>query len=203
MRLLDPGADTTEPSYDITVHDSGGETAVYRTLKLLSDSGATQGPHTRGTRIWKVLRLVDGKVSGDPVVLKDSWVSEKRQRESTNLRELLETELPEELDRVAKISFLTLQTSGDVYLDNKREHVDRTLLLEPASPDTSLADTSEEPSSSALVSQEEVHHKVHHRVVFEEIGTPLYSETSLQTIFESLAQTSEGTSIIDLYAASC
>ena len=71
--------------YDILVHDAkspNSEPLVFRTDGLINDDGA-KSPLGRGTRVWRVKRLVDGEpdASAPGRVLKDSWVDEDRDRE--------------------------------------------------------------------------------------------------------------------------
>ena len=74
-----------ELMYNILVHDAkspNSEPLVFRTDGLINDDGA-KSPLGRGTRVWRVKRLVDGEPddSAPGRVLKDSWVDEDRDRE--------------------------------------------------------------------------------------------------------------------------
>ena len=99
MRLLTNGQDNTEPRYEVTVRAPTGEETCYRTIKLLS-AAATAHLLGKGTRVWKAVRLVDGEPTGDPVVLKDSWVDEDRRREE-KFKKAWEAMLTQSLDGAA------------------------------------------------------------------------------------------------------
>lgn len=55
---------------DITVFSAHAPPTVYRTLESLSGA-ATQSLAGRGMRVWRALRLADGRACGEPVTLKD------------------------------------------------------------------------------------------------------------------------------------
>ncbi|KAH7320520.1 hypothetical protein B0J17DRAFT_710812 [Rhizoctonia solani] len=60
--------------YDPTVK---GTNNVYRTIGILSDAG-TNSMVCRGSRIWKVQKIVDGLPSGSVYTLKDIWLGDDR-----------------------------------------------------------------------------------------------------------------------------
>lgn len=66
--------------YDSTVHSTDRTAQIYRTLCLISDSGA-RTIRVRGTRVWKTVFVQDGEESGEPVILKDVWPDSHRSRE--------------------------------------------------------------------------------------------------------------------------
>ena len=68
--------------YEISVRSTAGDVAVYRTIQSLDESGNS---HLlgRGTRVWKAVRVQDGRDIGSPVALKDAWVEGSRQREGS------------------------------------------------------------------------------------------------------------------------
>ncbi|CAE6480397.1 unnamed protein product [Rhizoctonia solani] len=79
----DPDA---EPSYDIQIHNSKtSQTTVYRTLRIVSNPGA-DGVLGRGTRVWVVRKLINGKLVGSHYILKDVWIPE----DSTTEYDILE-----------------------------------------------------------------------------------------------------------------
>ncbi|KAF7790466.1 hypothetical protein EIP86_001421 [Pleurotus ostreatoroseus] len=82
-----------QAQYQITVHSSDGDTLNYRTLGVLSDSGASR-LLSRGTRVWKAVRIVNGEETGEPVALKDVWVDSDREREGDALVDAVEGESP-------------------------------------------------------------------------------------------------------------
>ena len=85
MTLLGDGR-----NFDITVHCQDGQSRVYRTLCLISDSGARE-LHGRGTRVWKAVLLEGGEECGAPVALKDVWVQAKGEPEGVILHAVCDT----------------------------------------------------------------------------------------------------------------
>ena len=75
------------PQYDILVHTQESELApvvvkTFRTVKLLSGIGA-ETIRGRGTRVWAVHAVEDGKVDDSHTyVLKDGWVDSDRMPEA-------------------------------------------------------------------------------------------------------------------------
>ncbi|KAJ3524187.1 hypothetical protein NM688_g8604 [Phlebia brevispora] len=179
--------------YDITVYTDDGLTRVYRTLQLISDSGA-QTIRGRGTRVWKVVRVEDGEEHGEPMVLKDTWVDTNRRREGTTLDEIRNAErIPDHQVFVDRI-FLTREWDGDVFQDAARTIIDSTPDFTPSPDDLPQSPRMSTPSASGSTSVEQraVVPKVHYRIVFKEVCKPVHSETSLRKIFVALAQTAAG-----------
>lgn len=138
--LVDLGWDDTmtlhldgdEPQYDITVQPfpipSAGDGPVialksrtFRTKELLSGAEHLRG---RGTRVWAVNELIDGKVGEDTFVLKDTWVDSDRVREGRITAEILQSVSNEEDKAVLESALLGTEIHGDVFVDGK---VDCTL----------------------------------------------------------------------------
>lgn len=114
--------------YDITVHHVVGgliEPVVFRTAGLLNDDGA-KALRGRGTRIWRVTRLVDGNPDdqADGKVLKDSWIDQDRLQEGEILRQITNDSSIDDATREALTKlFLTPVVSGNVIIE---EHPDTT-----------------------------------------------------------------------------
>src|ERR1700722_14511554 len=180
--------------YEIKVHEKQDEQifqSVYRTFKVVSDVGAI-GLRGRGTRVFLAHPLDEnGEVDGDPVVLKDVWVDVTRPREG-QIREAL-LEAADEQDReVLKTHTMTIQDSGDVFINGEPDNTHTmlrklsipnraTFCLQPAVhlPRNSYLGEGEN-SQRDYAFQRAPHSphrtypdKVHHRVVFREIGTPI------------------------------
>ena len=92
---------------------------LFETEDLLSDAGA-EAFRGRGTRVWTVREVFDGKPTGPLMVLKDSFVNEDRPREGDTTREIVNS-LPEGDRR--RLHFLTVVVHGDVVID---DHPDTT-----------------------------------------------------------------------------
>ncbi|KAJ3559366.1 hypothetical protein NM688_g392 [Phlebia brevispora] len=177
--------------YDITVFSNEGEARVYRTLDLLSDSGA-QVLIGRGTRVWKVVQIENGQECGSSMVLKDAWVDFDRKREGTALEELRAAEYApycqEDFDR----AYLSREVDGDVFSDAGHTIPDSTHVF--GAEDVQESHRTSSPSASGRSSTSfappfpAINRKVHYRVVFREVCRSISSETSLATILRALAQ---------------
>lgn len=170
-------------NYDITIH-SDGESMVYRTLQLISDSGA-KDVHSRGTRVWKAIAVVDGKETGEPVALKDCWVNSELTPEG-EICELVQADAQKsDLDgrtvALLDTTFLTVCCHGHVFLDSGRKVLDCVRSLTPQNPTAQATlDTASSGSSPDILI-------THYRIVFKEIGKAISQETSLSVIFRGLA----------------
>ncbi|KAJ3555204.1 hypothetical protein NM688_g2708 [Phlebia brevispora] len=177
-------------NYDITVHSDAEPPRVYRTLSLLSDSGALE-MDARGTRVWKAVLVEDGKVVGEPVVLKDCWVDANRTCEGTVvdlIRAATRTsEHAAEWDRLLHDAFLTVRHHGYVFLDGERNSMDCTLHLS-LGDDRAQEQSAEHPKAGSTHGRSTVA-KRHYRIVFAEVCQPLQWETSLARVFRALAAT--------------
>lgn len=167
--------------YDITVHHVIGgliQPVVFRTAGLLNDDGA-KALRGRGTRIWRVRRLVDGKPDeqADGRVLKDSWIDQDRLQEGEILRQI--TNDPS-IDDVAKEAltklFLTPVASGNVIIE---EHPDKT--RGPLSIDADVPNTTVFPL-------EVVDHKSTHSCT---AGTGAKSQSTTQSSTSIVTATSD------------
>ncbi len=136
----------------------------------------------KGTRIWKVTRLEDGRISGKTAVLKDSWVDKDQPREGDTFHELRDATMPAENHKILMDALLTVENYGDVIIDPGRDaaYPDRTIQL-PCSPIPKCA-TSDSPKWSVGK------HKIHHRVVFKEVCTPLRQLRPFRNIFKILGE---------------
>ena len=162
--------------YDICVPSSSGEAQVYRTIGVLYDGGL--GPLCgRGTRVWKARRLDEaGKMVGDPVALKDSWVDQHREREgaiSSRIRESSASLESEDFELLSE-TLLTVLDHGDILVSG---HLDCTRPI-----------AIHNKSKAARPVQ------VHYRIVHAEVGMPLHEETSLHVIYQALTDICGGTS---------
>lgn len=159
--------------YDIMVNVSPTATALYRTLDLLSHEGGALRVLSRGTRVWKAVKIVDGEPTGDPVALKDVWVDSDREREGDVVSQVLQsTYLSENADM--KIFFIPVHCHGDVIISGKKDRTPEVVRY--SRTDTIPGDPSDDERPS----------RVHYRIVYGEVGEPLSKVTSLYKVFRAL-----------------
>ncbi|KAI6038241.1 hypothetical protein EDC04DRAFT_3113831 [Pisolithus marmoratus] len=198
-----------KPQYDITVHTDDGEKLVYQTTRIISDYNA-DALRGRGTRIFEVCPMSpDGKPmhGAEPGVLKDCWRDSDRDREDTILEKVF-THLRDkkgiEQANEARKYFLTVLAAGNVMVDGKIDGTDSLLRVSnlptdftsyplPAdeSPRARPTRSSEGltpsfPCAPGSAKHSKVHHRIHCRLVFEEVCQPIYELRSLDTVFETL-----------------
>ncbi len=207
---------------DITVRSADGAESVFRTVKILSDfrADALLG---RGTRVWEVVRVMNGKTYGKHLALKDVWIEADRPREGDILSTLRMSDQPGELQNVFNKFFLTVACHGDVFVldrggrlqpDDTRAVMMRghdlpedaqvfNLLLPP--PPNKRSDPSKTVTGyhrglgiTRVVPKTpiRVHPKRHYRIVFNEVCKAVHDETSLEVIFNVLGQACYGTAYI-------
>lgn len=114
------------PQYDILVHTKESEQApvvvkTFRTVKLLSGIGA-ETIRGRGTRVWEVYKVEDGKVDeSHTYVLKDAWVDSDRMPEAKVIAaiEADAKQLEDEEEKQALLGcLLTTSEAGNVLLSD-------------------------------------------------------------------------------------
>ncbi|KAJ3543489.1 hypothetical protein NM688_g5850 [Phlebia brevispora] len=194
------GSSSSKPQYDYTVESADGSISTFRTLELLFKTGhrAIEG---KGTRVWKVVRVVNGVPVGKPVVLKDQWVQEEFEREGTTLHRIQQFDRSDGFQREFSTNFLTVVAHGDVVVRSQRHapHCDRTRLhirnarafkLGISLPDAGFFGprpyvphwvvSKDNPYLSGC--------RVHYRIVFQECCTSLDLSTPLPVVLSVLAQ---------------
>lgn len=164
MRPIWNGDVKVQPKYNIIVHSKKEDTSpiiarTFRTVKLLSSMGA-EVIRGRGTRVWMVNEVIDGKVIEDiSYVLKDAWVDSDREREGTVVKSIEQDakKLKDPDERQDLLDcLLTTEAEGDVRLSDGT--VDRTisgrkrtrLLMVNRSRYNLTPHTSRTPSSSSV-----------------------------------------------------
>lgn len=179
-------------NFDITVRSTDGQTGLYRTLDIISAS-ATKELHGRGTRVWRAVLLKDGKETGEPVALKDTWVDDEGQSEGAKILAIRNTErtttvFPDFVDH----SFLNVQLHGNVFLDDDQTVPDCTRNFDSDVLPTLSASQTDQVITTKKDRQGRTSRKVHYRIVFEEVLRPIHREYSLRKIFEYLAYATVG-----------
>lgn len=181
--------------YDITLRTAQDELRVYRTISVLSDHTA-RDVLSRASRVWKAVRLVDGEETGEPVVLKDSWVDGTREREGDVHAKVMQGILAAGREQEAKNLFVTVQAHGDVYVAGSQDRTP-SFLSQRREPSLKSNDsTAPGPSSGKASEWIQSRYQVHHRIVFNEVGQPLDEVTSLETVFKVLQDVLRGTDYI-------
>lgn len=200
MRLVQ-GWEQTPPMYDIDVYtDADTPPTTYRSKALLSDFGA-HALRGRATRVFEVQILVDGEPTGEFHALKDVWVDFDRVTEG-KLLEDIEASIGEEDKEAFRRHFMTKLEHGYVYVPNEegRLVVDRAFtpttcsvvggihrwsffdlgFTKPRGPETHRSgcspDASKPPDESMGFSN-----KNHYRIVFKDVGTPVFSNYVCQS----------------------
>ncbi|THU96195.1 hypothetical protein K435DRAFT_664929 [Dendrothele bispora CBS 962.96] len=159
-------------TYDITVFSDVGETTTYRTIERISDYG-TDILTGRGTRVWKVRKMVKGELEGPFLVLKDSWISNDPQPEHVILNDVRQSLSAKKDPRLRH--FLTRAQAGLVpYTRGDRSVRDHTLETQGHQPfQKKLGDIN-------------TIHRLHYRIVFQEVGRPLSELGNLDEMFFTL-----------------
>ena len=174
--------------YDYTVEDADGRQITYRTSKLIAHS-TSDDVGGKGTRIWKAVRLEDGQPCGAPLVLKDVWIHEELSREGQNLADIRLSDSSEPAQKLFDRTLLTVLHDGDVvirpqsaldppYRDCTRLHANnaRALLYGHSYVDSRFEppDRSRDFGIDCVTKNRAVRgRRVHYRIVFKEICTPI------------------------------
>ena len=176
----------------------------YRTVRLISDIGA-EAIRGRGTRVWEVRRVRGEDTPDDPtpLVLKDSWVDADREPEGKILASIRKAvkKLPDMDD--TDDFFMEAKDYGDVYIGNDIDHTHKLIrkrsFLDGADPKplvikaktpvpakgrpipSNATGVTGAPQLPADGSRELVKYsaKVHHRIVFTEVGKTIAEVESL------------------------
>lgn len=171
--------------YDIAVHVSTTETVLYRTLDLLAFDGTSLQVISRATRVWKAVKIEDGQPTGDPVALKDVWVDRDREREGDIVSRVLQSDFLTHQPKL-KTMIVPVDCHGDVLVEGKQ---DQTLEV------VGFLRKGADHSSNAKGGTYKYVSRVHHRIVYGEVGEPLAKATSLHKVFCALKDVILGESI--------
>ncbi|KAF7794455.1 hypothetical protein EIP86_005589 [Pleurotus ostreatoroseus] len=176
--------------YDIVVHVQDGPSRTFRTLKPLCKKETLLG---KGTSVWKVVEIHNGRENGPPMVLKDYWVNPQRPSEGAICQKIV-ADFQMTHKTVSQAPFIAVECYGDVYQDR-----DRRELLDWAGSLDSDDDDSDDSAGTPIVSRAQLLDElavtgtrskclVHHRIGFREVCKPLSDEQSIPTIFRVLAE---------------
>ena len=187
----------------------------YRTVRLISDIGA-EALRGRGTRVWEVNEIIAGDiVDPTPRALKDSWVDASRQREAVILQMVRE-----DAQHVTRYDFdnhfVKVKAYGDVTIggvvDDTHALIRRGRSLEgladkplvirpPTRKRRARCDSNGSPlgPTGAIQLPEgsaekplEYDAKIHHRIVFAEVGVTVTEVRTLSGALLALADVMKG-----------
>ncbi|KAI0341057.1 hypothetical protein BDW22DRAFT_1397290 [Trametopsis cervina] len=210
--------DASKRSYDITVRsvdeDGRPHNTVFRTIEVVADIGV-ETLIGKGTRVWRAIQLdSEGKPTGNPVVLKDSWVDADSNREGDTLKALMNTAIasgdPAHVETLNK-HFLHCLHYGDVYVDGQPDNTCALIRRGVPIPEGLKPFTLTRPKPPLTEFEKymipsiehrflEFRHRVplrgaircHSRMVFEEFGISIEDLTSVVDITIALMQTLQG-----------
>ena len=192
--------------YEIAL-DSANGSSVYVTTCIIAEFGA-KAMIGRATRVFK------GYLKGDPdktpVAIKDTWRSWDREREDVILKEIF-TDMVNVMDEAAakdaQKHFLTILDADDVVIDGKQDDTLRLLggqnppsdckMLEippeePPSADKASKQTTPSHTTVPAVADFKVTHRVHIRIVFQEVCETLDSVRDLRGVMQMLLDVLKG-----------
>ena len=192
--------------YEIAL-DSANGSSVYVTTCIIAEFGA-KAMIGRATRVFK------GYLKGDPdktpVAIKDTWRSWDREREDVILKEIF-TDMVNVMDEAAakdaQKHFLTILDADDVVIDGKQDDTLRLLggqnppsdckMLEippeePPSADKASKETTPSHTTVPAVADFKVTHRVHIRIVFQEVCETLDSVRDLRGVMQMLLDVLKG-----------
>ncbi|GJE97364.1 hypothetical protein PsYK624_135800 [Phanerochaete sordida] len=200
--------------YDILVGDKW-----YRTQRLISAIGA-ESPRGRGTRVWEVRELdkCGGTETGPSLVLKDSWVDQDRPREAKILDDIRASVTKKRDWKRLKPHLLTVHDSADVLVEGVPDDTHSVLRrgmipvweeTVPVKKDLDANKQAQEdprplvdaPAVPERASKRHVvyHRKVHHRVIFKQMGTTIMEVGTFTHAFAALGQVIKALKILHKY----
>ncbi|KAI5116304.1 hypothetical protein M0805_004645 [Coniferiporia weirii] len=190
-------------TFNFTVKDH-----IFKSVRVLSDIGA-DAIIGRATRAF-IVKGKDDKLA----VLKDVWIDDDRDPEHTIRSKILadvEKKFGKKVrKRVAKY-LLTPIVADFVKVDDQNDHTTKVLMrgsapslentfdlllvkpiLSAARSSTGYSQTSDRITYQVMRgSRKHLHHRVHYRIVFREIGVPLHQVSKLSDVFTVLGDVSE------------
>ncbi|KII84431.1 hypothetical protein PLICRDRAFT_365367 [Plicaturopsis crispa FD-325 SS-3] len=189
---------TNPTRYDIDVHTDGEDKPVtYRNAQIIWDYGA-ESLHCRATRVFKTT----DPATGAPVAVKDVWRDYDRPSEGANV-DMIMGEIDRRGGRFAdfKKYFMQVERHGDVRINGQVDDTHQLImrdtpvppnhswlplikpskLVDVAHGDRPMLDGLETTDRTRAQNQQlEVRRRVHYRIVFAHVGTPIYQLPSLK-----------------------
>ena len=115
--------------------------------------------------VWKAVQLVDGKLVGDPVVLKDTWVDSDREREGDVYDRIAHSFSHTDESEAFGRYFVEIQLHGDVLIDSVK---DCTQNLTKQQSSTDSGRPYEKPGS---LQDDASPCMIHYRLILKDVGT--------------------------------
>ncbi|KAF8577025.1 hypothetical protein K439DRAFT_1365733 [Ramaria rubella] len=171
--------------YQFTVEGVNHVQTIFRTTRVLADFSpdALLG---RGTRVFEAFKLDGDTPDHTPVVIKDSWVDVDRVKEG-DIRSKIERQAKGADKGKIQKYFMTVLNHGEVMINCQAERTLDVLLRGQELPHggqykLNFEDVSYQSRTGAHTSGR-YQHKSHYRIVFKEVGSPIYSVTRQLDIF--------------------
>ena len=198
----------------------------YKTVRLISDVGA-EALRGRGTRVWEVNEIrADKTIDPTPRALKDSWVDASREREAVILQTIRKDAMSIEGPAMFEFDdyFMKIKAFGDVAIGGVVDDTHalircgRTLENMAKEPLMIRSTTTKRrakydskgplgPTGAIKLPDEymekalEYDAKIHHRVVFAEVGVTVTEINTLSGALLALSDAMKGNSYI--FRSSC
>ncbi|EKM53935.1 uncharacterized protein PHACADRAFT_145449 [Phanerochaete carnosa HHB-10118-sp] len=208
--------------YEIEVRDPTQTPVVkkYRTRRLISELGAIS-PRGRGTRVWEVDELDAGgnAVGTTTKVVKDTWGDEDRPIEGEIVAKIRDKAIAAGQGEDFKKYFMSTSRYGHVYvgegddarpdstasfrlsrLDSPKIPINVPTLRIAVNPGhrahvmTRQGPVATDADVQAQIPVEYSRYsaKVHHRIVYDEVGTPIFRAQSLRRAFQCIGHVLRG-----------
>ncbi|KAI0057356.1 hypothetical protein BV25DRAFT_1920204 [Artomyces pyxidatus] len=208
--------------YEVDVYDCvTGKTRTYVTTEILADHGA-ETMQGRAPRVYEAFEK--GDRSRKPVVVKDIWIEDDRQREGDILNTIL-SEASKQNSSAAATSaqyFPTIICHGDVMIDGRQDQtlhlgmrgnsIPTGTKLHPMSMSTYPVPKEGAEAQGYLPyfgpkSRGRVQHpkdkkyqdvipRAHYRIAFNEVGIPLYEVHNLRMVYSVLGAVVKGLEVM-------
>ncbi|KII92452.1 hypothetical protein PLICRDRAFT_172541 [Plicaturopsis crispa FD-325 SS-3] len=200
---------TSPTEYDISVHsDDQTRPTVYHSARLIWDSAAEE-MHGPATRIFEAVDPATGR----NIAIKDAWRDHKRESEGASVRMVMgKLDNLGERGQPFKKYFMDVLEYGDVQVDGQPDDTLKLGMRGMPLPEKygvlSLlrpARTTEEATGNHPIVADlelafdirarpdfEYRHRVHHRVVFADVGTPIHDLVRLKDRAQALVDSLKG-----------
>ncbi|EKM48469.1 uncharacterized protein PHACADRAFT_77345, partial [Phanerochaete carnosa HHB-10118-sp] len=202
---LPPGEGESDVPYEIEV---GGK--WYRTQRLISAIGA-ESIRGRGTRVWEVKELdgPGGVEIGPCMVLKDGWPDYDRDREEVIHEKILDAAEKSGQVETLKKHMLTVHAACDVLVEGNVDDTLAVICRGEAPPYGETLEVKKDLEAKKTVHEDHplqgamprpsdeigkhfaYHRKVHHRIIFEEVGTTIMESGTVSFAFGILQEVVE------------
>lgn len=170
MKLLDDGR-----NYDIAVQGFDGTSRTYRTQELFFSQHPSQLIN-KVTRVWAAVRVENGQVCGDTVVLKDCWTGRTSLPEPMLLEKMHNSPRPPQYRPPECSLFVHVEDWGAVFMGDTPDTLDCTRRFNLTGIWVAYPEDEDEFSSGSEASEPSkkiLSRQFHHRFVFKDVCTPM------------------------------